>query len=265
METESINIQTSGTLGDCYLTALKLLSFPHPVSLYHFVRGEHNYWAHKLISILTLPDNVRKISFVEKEDENLPKVDSRFRHKTSQGYELIKDPLGIVPSWFPGSSFLAETHPFMKKDHHFEEDNYVVVQVNSGKPVGKGNNTKAFPKADLMNLLTAIGQGLIIEGVEYKTKLILLIGTDLRYEALRPDGACNLVGQTNLLEAMRLVSRACAFIGPEGLMAWVARSYKRPARIFYASEEALQVRLFGTPWEDCAPLEVVKNNDFIRW
>jgi len=216
--------QTSGTLGDAYITALKLYNETGPIYLKHHVAGDHSYWHQDIASVLLfVPKNVETVEFVPRIDQSLPRICSHFGHP---------DPPEIEMTWFPTRRI--GTNPLGEKD-------YWVVVAHSGKPEGRGRNTKLLELTFLDRLV-------------HKLDKAVLLGTDPRYKSLSAPGLHNLVGELSLLDAMEIVSGAKGFIGPEGIMLWVALSHKVPSVGYYTSQQAVDVRVIGTPWEKYATL-----------
>lgn len=220
--------QSSGTLGDSYLIMLKLLSQEEPVHLKHFVRNGHEYWHESIEALLRLAPCIEKVEFVDEEDPDLPKIPSHF---------VEEDPEGIQMTWFPTLEFNVE--------NPVETDNpYWVLLTHSGKPLGKGFNSKYFPIPYIEHLLNVP-----------HFRSVVLLGTDPIYKDIRGPRTLNMVGRTSVLEAVRIAAEAEHFFGPEGLLLWAAASHKVRSTGFYTSQRAVDARIIGTPWEPFALLK----------
>jgi len=233
--------QTSGTLGDSYITALKLLSVEEPVGLRHFVRGCHDYWRDSITTLLKLAPCVQEIEFVDSMDPELPRIHSHFRGV---------DPPEIETIWFPRGKIQLE------KPSTAPDGRYWVISTNSGKPVGKGRNTKLLSKSFIRSL---------IKDSKIAKIKIVVIGTESGYEDLAEENCINLVGKTTMLEAMGIVANSEYFFGPEGLMLYVALSHKVRSTGLYTSLQAVNARILGTPWAEWVSLlhQKYKDNWFI--
>jgi len=220
--------QTSGTLGDSYITMLKLLSQTETIHLKHFVRGGHRYWRDCMSEILHLAPCVESVEFVSDIDPALPRIPSNF---------LEDDPEGIEITWFPenlewASDFEAPT-----------SEPYWVILTNSGKPIGFGKNTKFLPDKYLRHLIESP-----------HVREVILLGTEKRFENICGPRTYNLVRKTTLMDAMKLVAGADYFFGPEGLLLFVALSHKVKSTGLFTSDEAMAVCVLSTPWEEYASL-----------
>jgi len=226
---------TSGTLGDSYITMLKLLSYEHPVKLHHFVRGGHKYWQGAIEWLLRLAPCVHDIEATESlyEHKDSPRIYSNFKEP---------DPEGIVRTYFPEQLDLGV------EDFKPRYQEYAVVCTNSGKPSNIGGNTKRLSEATINYALN------VQMGVPK-----ILIGTEAPGEFSKGrlvfDSRCtNYVGMLQLNEAVDLVSRAKYFLGPEGLLLFVALSNKITSTGLYTSQEAMDVRVNCSPWSSYATL-----------
>jgi len=221
-------LMTSGTLGDCYITALKLYNIEGDTRVYHYVHNSHKYWREPMQDLLMLAPSVKEVVFTDAPRYDLPRVHSNFKDP---------DKIELVPQWFvrPDTLFNKPTDKFGLPD------GYRVICVNSGKPKGMGINTKLLHPQDVEQFLQP----------EIST---VLVGTEKMFTNWTRDYCVNLVGKTSLQEVMTLVSHANSFLGPEGLLLFVALSHKVKSKGFYTSQEAMEKRVIGTPWEDFATL-----------
>ena len=112
------------------------------------------------------------------------------------------------------------------------------MQPHSGKL--DGGNTK--------ELLPQYVQRIIDEN---EAKCVLL-GTNDLYANIK--NCTNMINATTILEAIDIVRRSDYFIGPEGLLSFVALSHKINSTVFYSSFEAVNLRILNTPWEEYATL-----------
>lgn len=220
---------TSGTLGDAYLTSLLFYNQVEPIILHHWVRGEHKYWWPNIEYLLKLAPAVKQVIFDEELDSRFPQV---------KGAPNKENPKELKITWYPDYNFSTEYK------------NYAVVCVNSGKPYGRGKNTKCLTKELLESCLN---------DCDYITEdLIILLGTDDRYKDIKHSKCLNLVGSTTLKKALGIASGAKEFFGPEGLLLFVSLSHRVRSTALYTSQQAMDVRVVGTPWEK--HLTLVKQN-----
>ena len=210
-----LELSTSGTLGDSFIIVLKLMKFGNtPIKVWHCT--SHPYWYQNIKDIYSLLPNV-EVEFVTKEERrtDLPIIEASYKHMDTES--------------FPEFNF---------EDTYLDKP-YLVLQPHSGKP--NGGNTKMFNikwVQDIINL--------------YNTETIVLLGTHDSYKGI--ENCINLVGETSILNSMKIVSQAEGFIGPEGLLSFVALSHKIISYIFYTEYAAVRERIFDTPWQEYAIL-----------
>ena len=201
---------TAGTLGDTYIAVCKLCKIDGPVKVYH--KTIHTYWHKEITDIFSLRPNT-EVEFTDVERKDLPEITS----------DVHDQPMEFFPSWSVKSK-LVVLPP------------YVVFQPHAGKPFGF--NEKHIPIATLQVLVDQLQ----CRGV--------IIGTDKSYSEVHGKKCINLIGKTNLYDCMNLIKKAERFIGPEGLMAFVALSYKKDSRIFFKEQEAVNKRILNSPWAE---------------
>ena len=219
-----LEYQTSGTLGDTYIICLKLLKLGNvPIKVYH--RTSNFFWYTEIKSIYSLLPNV-SVEFVKPKDpyNDSPIIEAGYKH--------------IDTEFFPDFGF---------SDMSIEEP-YYILQTHSGKPKEIGKNCKMLHKKWVQEIVDTYG---------IDNKHIILIGTDKEYSDV--ERCTNLVGELDILDCIRIVSQAEGFIGPEGLMSFVALSHKIKSYIFYTESKAVEERIISTPWEKYCRLEYIGN------
>jgi len=210
---DKLEFSTSGTLGDAYITLLKLMTYGNvPIRVFHFT--ECPEWKSKITEIYSLLPNV-EVEFVDVQRFDLIHVDS-----TDKNFPQI---------FFP---------EFNKKYKWLDIENYIVIQAHSGKDVGR--NSKKLSKKYLDTLIQLLNK-------YYSYEVVILLGTDKEYSTIKD--CLNLIGKTDIQQMLAIISNAREFIGPEGLGAFMALSHRVLSTVFYASELAVQNRILGTPWE----------------
>lgn len=176
---------------------------------------KHSYWRSLISEIYRLPHNIGKVTFAD-----YPRVD--LEEITSNTHEQNMD---FFPKWD-----VKGQYTIMKP--------YIVLQPHSGKP--SGGNHKSFPKFFIQSILAASAYQCV------------LLGTDRRYEHIT--NCINLIGKTTITDTIQIIRNAEKFIGPEGLLSFIALSHKVKSTIYYSSHEAVEKRIFNTPWEKYATL-----------
>lgn len=171
---------------------------------------KHRYWEQLISEIFSLPNNVSKVSFYD-----YPRVD--LEEITSDTHEQNMD---FFPKWD-----VKGQYTIIKP--------YVVVQPHSGKP--SGGNTKSFPKFFLQSIFSTS---------PFK---VVLLGTDKKYETI--SNCVNLIGKTTITDSIQIIRNAEKFIGPEGLLSFVALSHKIKSTVYFSSKEAVEKRIMNTPWD----------------
>ena len=211
-----LNIYHEGTLGDAYVVVLKLMRISKDYDLVSlFHKTQHHYWYKEIKDIYSLFSKIR-LTFVEEKPYNsILEISSPDRH--------------IKTEWFPNLQIKSEIKI---------KEPYVIVQPHSGKPDG-GNTKKLHPKS--------------IQQLVYRFGNVVLLGTDDLYKDIKVGH--NLIGKTSILDAIALTTKATSFIGPEGLLSFVAISHKVNSLIFYNSPVAVNSRIEGTPWRQYCNLQ----------
>jgi len=209
---DSYSFKAEGSLGDSYIIACKLNMLHGNIKVFHHTK--HYYWQPKISEIYSLNSHI----LVEFTDE--PRLD--LCEITSDTHE---QKMNFFPDWK------------IKSNINIEKP-YWILQPHSGKV--NGGNAKFLPFEWLNHQITM-----------NKVKCVIL-GTSPIYEDLGKDltKCTNLIGKTSIKQAMSIIRNASLFFGPEGLLSFVALSYKIPSIIFYSDFTALERRVVGTPWEN---------------
>lgn len=216
---DKLEFSTSGTLGDVYITLLKLMTYGDvPIKVFHFTKCPE--WENKIKEIYSLLPNV-EVEFVDSQKPNLTHIDS-----TDKNFPQV---------FFPEFN---KIYPWLGLR------NYIVIQAHSGKDIGR--NSKKLSKDYLSTLIQLLNK-------YYSYETIVLLGTDKKYSTV--EGCLNLVGKTSIKGMLAIISNASEFVGPEGMGAFMALSHKVPSTIFYASQLAVLNRILGTPWEEYCDLK----------
>uniref|UniRef100_A0A6M3JHK2 Glycosyltransferase n=1 Tax=viral metagenome TaxID=1070528 RepID=A0A6M3JHK2_9ZZZZ len=203
------NVFVEGTLGDSYIVVLKLMKIGKDYDLINvFHKTEHRYWYGEISNIYSLFDKIRLTFVEEKPYPSILEVSSPDKH--------------IETTWFPDLN--------LKTGVEIDKP-YTVLLSHSGKP--NGGNTKRLHPKDVQNVIGQFDN-------------VVLLGTNGLYRDI--DASYNLIGKTTILDAIALTSKAETFIGPEGLLSFVAISHKIRSTIFYTSLDAVMSRIVGTPW-----------------
>jgi hypothetical protein len=238
-----LTISTSGTGGDAWITTCKLMRIQDDLVLHHFLGREaldgkrRSNWESVVSTILRLSQNVVDIIFCEERDEKHPRV---YSHSSTE-----KDEIPIEVEFFP--DVLCKMTKYVSEERGAQSDyippgEYAVVVVNSGAVYGYGRTAKRMLISELMKC------------VQRADSPVIFLGTDKFYDQLpdKPEsGIRNLVGKTTLLEAMLITANASNFIGPLGLLSFVALAHRVPSTIYNydGDRHGVKVRIAGTPWE----------------
>jgi len=213
------NVFVEGTLGDSYIVVLKLMKIGKDYDLINvFHKTEHRYWYGEISNIYSLFDKIRLTFVEEKPYPSILEISSPDRH--------------IDTTWFPNLNLKPETKVDIP---------YTVLLSHSGKP--NGGNTKRLHPKDVQNVIGQFDN-------------VVLLGTNGLYRDI--DASYNLIGKTTILDAIALTSKAETFIGPEGLLSFVAISHKIRSTIFYTSLDAVMSRIVGTPWGEYCNLQKMR-------
>jgi hypothetical protein len=201
-----------GTLGDTYIFCSKLSTLgPDPIKIWH--NTQHKYWMQEINDIYTL----------------LPNVDVKFSDYLRVGVEEItsnvhEQNMDFFPEWkWPKHS-----------NYTLISEPYMVIQPQAGKP--KGYNNKELKHK------------MVYDAINESDIPCVILGTSSKYSHVRCKH--NLTNKTSVLEAMRIVSNAEKFMGPEGLLSFVALSHKVESHIYYKSHAAVEIRIMESPWEE---------------
>lgn len=184
-----------------------------------FHHTKHSFWRGIISEIYSLLDNA-KITFVDSPRLDIEEITS----------DVHEQEMNFFPRWDV-------------KGHFTVIKPYIVVQPHSGKPMG--GNSKQLPKFFLQSILST------------SAYQCALLGTDKKYETIT--NCVNLIGKTTITDSIQIIRNAEKFIGPEGLLSFIAASYKIKSTIYYSSHEAVEKRILGSPWEKYC--ELVDIND----
>lgn len=215
-------VQTTGTGGDCFITALKLRTLPEPLHVHHTIEdGGFPQWHQMIEDILRFVAlNVREITFGSLSDH--PQI---YSYPDTTKDEVPHIDMDFFPDFLPQ---ITGAPPC-----------YNIVIANSGKPMGQGRNTKRLREMVIRDRIRSF------PGYTY------LLGTDEEYSSLEihPSDGRNLVGETSVTEALTLCYGAHFFTGPVGLLSYAALAGQTPCQIFYIDGPEITKRVIGTPWE----------------
>ena len=203
----------TGTLGDTFIGICKLSKIKEDIKMYHHTI--HKYWYDNIWDLYSFLPNIKEVEFVESPREDLIEI-------TSNCHEQDMD-------FFPNFTIYPDLI-----DEQYKP--YTVIQPHSGKP-------KGFNRKDLdINYIQSIVN-------KYKDKGInsVILGTDSYYEQL--ENCYKHINTLSLSFIYEILKQSIYFIGPEGLLSFMALSNKVHSSIFYSEKEAIQKRIIGTPWE----------------
>jgi len=202
-----------GTLGDTYIITLKAMALgTESIKIKHLTK--HTYWHREIREIYSISPNI-EVEFVDKKHTDL--------------IELTTDCHEQEMVFFPEFNIV---------NGYTANREYIVIQPHAGKDKGEGNNKEI----NVSSVITAVNQ--------LKESNIVILGTKEKYKEVQAPNVINLINKTNILAAIAVTANAKEFIGPEGLLAFVSLSQKKKSNVFYASREAVERRIIGTPWEE---------------
>ena len=214
------NYKARGTLGDTYIFCCKLLNMvPEPTTVWHHTK--HEYWREEILEIYNLVPLIRTVF-----TDYLPTYP-----------EITSDVHEGKMTWFPTWNWLFDY------DYGNELGEYMVIQPEAGKP--QGYNHKELTLKTIRREIDQTDMPVIILGTSSKFKYV--------------GGDYNLIGETSVMDAMQITAGAKKFIGPEGLLAFVALSHKVNSSIYYKSGQAIEQRILNSPWEKYADLMYIKS------
>lgn len=122
------------------------------------------------------------------------------------------------------------------------KNDFLVLQTHSGKD--SGFNHKELSKEFLQKTIDS-------------SKIpVILVGTLDKFSDVK--GCCNLCGLLSVTSVMNITANATNFIGPEGLLSFVALSHKVPSVVYYTEEDAVNKRIRNTPWEEFVDLRKIR-------
>lgn len=212
-----------GTLGDCFIASLKLINDKF-IRIFH--RTKHTYWYPEIKSIYNflLPDV--EVFFTSDNRKDLIEINSNCHLQT-------------------------ETMEFFPKLPYIESilynEPYIILQAHSGKL--NGGNTKRLSYDTIYRIIDF-----------FDPVKIVLIGIDKYYTEVKK--CYNLIGIIDIPTAFNLIKYSSGFVGPEGLMSFVALSQRKNSIIFYREKEAVDRRIINTPWEKYCISLIKMDNDF---
>lgn len=201
-----------GTLGDTYIFCCKLATLgPEPIEVFH--NTKHKYWLQEINDIYGLLPNV-KVQFSDYLKIELEEITSNVHEQE----------MNFFPKWgWPKHT----TYTLIPEP-------YTVIQPEAGKP--KGFNHKELKHK------------MIYDAINESIMPVVILGNSSKYAHIRCEH--NLIGKTSVVDAMRIASNADKFIGPEGLLSFAALSHKVESHIYYKSQEAVDIRIVGSPWDE---------------
>jgi hypothetical protein len=202
-----------GTLGDTYIFCCKLKTFTQlPTTMWH--NTKHRYWENEIQEIYSL----------------LPNINVKFIDYVPTCRELTSDVHKDNMIWFPTWEW-----PY---NYHYKDElgDYMVIQPEAGKP--EGYNHKELTLKTIRREIDQTDMPVVVLGTSSKFKYV--------------GGDYNLMGMTSVMDAMQITAHAKKFIGPEGLLAFVALSHKVKSSIYYTSGQAIEQRIKNSPWEKYA-------------
>lgn len=210
---------TSGTLGDTYIAILKMRwkYGNSPLRVYH--KTTYTEWIPKIEEIYSLMPQYR-VEFVTEKPEGIEEISPTDRHLQREYF----------PEWDLETVF------------KFEKP-YMIFQPHSGKEAG-GNTKKISFRA---------AQDIIDMWALEKELTVITLGTDSdSYSELI--NCINLIEKTDIKDTIEIIKNSDGFIGPEGLLSFIALSQKIRSYIYYSSYTAVEYRIVDTPWEDYCKL-----------
>lgn len=213
----------SGTLGDTYIN----LCILYHIAIKEVVLCRHYtamlQWHSLIKQIYSLLPNIY-VEFVTKREMSYPRIYSTFLHQEKYGDHFAQPDKWCI---FPEFVF-QETNTKLP-------DRYTVLNPQSGKP---GENR-------------SIDEETISSILKISKEPIVVIGTDKRYKNILGTNVINIVCKTSLLEAMCIVSKANYFHGFQGLMSFVATSYRVHSNIHARSKNDIHAIFTRMPkqWE----------------
>ena len=216
---EQVRFRASGTLGDTYIIACKLMAMADmPIVIEH--RTKCDYWQDKIREIYEMVPNVR-VEFVEKDNTELMRI--------SEGVHEEPVNMEYFPEWQVQTRYV------------FDMD-YVVIQAHAGKPLQENadqrfrTNAKWFSKTTIENLIEL-----------NKDKVVILLAEEPMFGGIR--NCINLTGMTSIYEALYIISQSKYFLGFEGMLGFMALSQQVHSSLYYADINAVHHRITGSPWE----------------
>lgn len=218
---EQARFRASGTLGDTYIIACKLMAMADmPIVVEHRTKCE--YWHSKIKEIYEMVPNV-SVEFVEEDNPELMRI--------SEGVHEEPTNMDYFPKWC------------LPVKYSFDMD-YAVIQAHAGKPkieddrLYGNSNAKWFSPEYIEYIISA------------NDIPIVLLADEEEYWNIK--GCINLSCQTTIYEALDLISKAKYFVGFEGMLGFMALSQKTSSTLFYADKGAIEHRIIGSPWETYA-------------
>lgn len=213
----------SGTLGDTYIN----LCILYNIAMQEVIWCKHYTlmlkWHPLIKQIYSLLPNIH-VEFVAKRAILYPRIHSAFSHQKKYG-----DHLALPEEWCVFPEFV-----FPKMDIQLS-DNYIVINPKSGKP----NENRRLSEAAINTILKTSKEPVVI------------IGENKEYKDILGKNIINLIGETCLVEAMSIVSKAKHFYGFQGLMSFVAMSHRVKSEVYVKNESDIHAIFARMPqqWE----------------
>lgn len=216
---EQKRFRASGTLGDTYIIACKLMAMDDGlITIEH--KTKCDYWQSKIRELYDMVPNAR-VEFVNEENLELERI--------SEGIHEAPLEIELFPEWDLPTRFSFDME-------------YAVVQAHAGKPLdvhhkfGGLSNAKWLSKS-FIELMIA----------ENDVPIVLLAEEEF-YGQIR--GCINLTGMTSIYDALHLISQSQYFVGFEGMLGFMALSQSVRSVLHYLDKQAIQHRILGSPWDE---------------
>lgn len=190
-------IKCTGTLGDTYINLCKMYNLAQHESILCKHYTKHNNWYQLIREIYGLCPNIM-VKFLKK----LP-------HRSIVSHFSEKDRMKLNIEYFP--SF----EQFQKLRKKFKLPlNYICMSIKSGR-----SDQKRLIDEEQIRKIIKTNKNIVIVGVGVEMPK----GYNYKYD---------LIGKTNLLEAMAIVAGSYKFYGFQGLFCYVALSQKISTTIY---------------------------------
>ena len=209
-----INLNVEGTCGDAFTVCLKLWAIDNEeIKIFH--KTVHTQFYPQIRDIYGLKKNI-EVAFVDN-------FNDREEYLELSGVPYKNNPDSMV--WFPDLKL-----PYVS----ILDYPYIVICPHAGRE-------------------DAMARSVPIKTIEYMIEEVspikcILLGTNSTYKGIK--NCENLIGETNVIEAMSIISDCNGFCGPEGLLCFVALSQLIPSVIFWVRWQPIEARVIGTPWQE---------------